>query len=85
MYTGKKEYDEQFSDRGSKNANKATTYTLTDLFPGTSYSFEVYGVYKCGNSLPLTLNVDTDISSKYFVVCFDFAINFCCCSRRADE
>ena len=40
--------------------------------PGTSYSFEVYGVSKCGNSLSLTVDVDTHIAGKNFLLFFFF-------------
>ena len=61
-YSGTKEYDEAFSDIKSKSVGKSTQYTVTGLFPGTSYKFKVYATSACGDSSPLTSDVKTKMA-----------------------
>jgi len=63
-YSGKKDYNKTFVSSGSRYADKSKTYTVKDLVPGTSYTFQVYGTSDCGNSSLINYNVETKIAGK---------------------
>jgi len=63
-FFGKKDYNKTFASSGSRYADKSKTFTVKDLVPGTSYTFEVYGTSDCGNSSLISYNVKTKIAGK---------------------
>ncbi len=66
-YSGIKSYDKTFTDGGVKEAGKSTRYTVTNLVPGSTYKFEVYGTSVCANSIPRYLTVETKVEGEFLI------------------
>lgn len=63
-FFGEKDYNKTFASIGSRYADESKTFTVKDLVPGTSYTFEVYGTSDCGNSSLIGYNVKTKMAGK---------------------
>ena len=64
-YTGTKSYNKTFSDSDTLKQIEATTQTIKELIPGTTYVFRVYGSSDCGDSITKIVSVMTDMIGEF--------------------
>ena len=65
-YTGTKDYNKTFK-AGEKSIERigTTAKTVTELIPGTTYVFKVYGSSSCGKSISKNISVTTHMKGEF--------------------